>query len=133
MNIPQDRSYTRDHEWVQRGPHGVTVGITDHAQGELTDIVFVDLPEVGRHVDPGDELCALESVKAVAYIYAPVAGTVSAVNEGLSAQPELINQDPYGEGWVLRLTPDEPEQTVPLLDADAYRAHLQALGKDADA
>jgi glycine cleavage system H protein len=126
MNLPEDLQYTATHEWLRRGPEGLTIGLTDHAQSELTDIVFVELPEVGRRLQPRAEVCALESVKAVAYVYAPVAGTIAAVNEKLAKQPELINQDPYGEGWIVRLTPDDPEQSVSLLDAAGYRATLEA-------
>jgi len=126
MNIPVDLSYTATHEWIRRGADGVTVGITHYAQSELTDIVFVELPEVGKHLDAGEEICALESVKAVAYIYAPVAGTIAAVNEELAKAPELINRDPYGEGWIIRLAPDEPEKTVALLNAAAYQVKIEA-------
>jgi glycine cleavage system H protein len=126
VNIPDHLSYTATHEWMRREDDGVAVGITDHAQSELTDIVFVELPQVGRHLSAGDEICALESVKAVAYIYAPVAGTITAVNDRLSKQPELINQDPYGEGWIVRIAPDQPEQTAALLDAAAYRVRIEA-------
>ena len=125
MNTPDDLSYTATHEWMRRGPEGVAIGITDYAQGELTDIVFVELPQVGRHLEAGDEICALESVKAVAYVYAPVAGTIAAVNEDLAKTPELINQDPYGKGWIARLTPDVPERAVALLDAAAYREKVE--------
>jgi glycine cleavage system H protein len=130
VNIPDDLSYTATHEWLRRTAEGVVVGITDHAQGELTDIVFVDLPEVGRRLNAGDEVCALESVKAVAYVYAPISGTVAAVNEKLKAAPELVNQEPYGEGWIVRLTPSEPEKSVDLIDATAYRAKAEAAGSD---
>ena len=126
MSIPDDLTYARTHEWMRRGPDGVTIGITDYAQGELTDIVFVELPAVGRHLKAGDEICALESVKAVAYVYAPVSGAIAAVNDRLTKEPELINQQPYHEGWIVRLTPDEPESTVELLDAAAYRRHIEA-------
>jgi glycine cleavage system H protein len=126
MSIPADLQYTATHEWLRRDTDGVTIGITDHAQSELTDVVFVDLPEVGRHVEAGDELCSLESVKAVAYIYAPISGTVSAVNEKLRKEPELINKDPYGEGWITRIAPDTAEKTVNVLDAEAYQAHVKA-------
>ncbi len=125
MNIPDGLSYTSTHEWLRRGAGGLTVGITDYAQSELTDIVFVELPEVGRHLDAGEEICALESVKAVAYVYAPVAGSIAAVNESLRKRPELINQDPYGEGWIVRLAPDEPERSVDLLEVTAYRRHVE--------
>ena len=121
MSFPGDVKYTETHEWMRREESGVTVGLTDYAQGELTDIVFVELPELNRHVDEGEEITSLESVKAVGYVYAPLAGTIVAVNEKLSKQPELVNQDPYGEGWVARLQPDEPEETVDLLDAVGYR------------
>ncbi|HUU53849.1 MAG TPA: glycine cleavage system protein GcvH [Armatimonadota bacterium] len=125
MNIRDDLKYTSTHEWLRRGSDGAAVGITDYAQSELTDIVFVELPEVGRHLDAGDEICALESVKAVAYVYAPLAGTIAAVNEKLSKQPELINQDPYGEGWIVQLAPDDPEKSVDLLDAAGYKQKLE--------
>jgi glycine cleavage system H protein len=126
VKVPEDLSYTKTHEWMRRGADGVTVGITDYAQGELTDIVFVELPEVGRHLNAGDEICALESVKAVAYVYAPVSGTVAAVNERLTKEPELINQQPYGEGWIVRLAPEEPLKTASLLNPQAYRQRLAA-------
>ena len=128
MNIPDDLSYTATHEWMRRGEEGVAVGITDYAQGELTDIVFAELPEAGRHLNAGDEICALESVKAVAYVYAPLSGAIAAVNEKLKKEPELVNQQPYGDGWIIRLTPDQPEQTVDLLDAAAYRQKIEAAG-----
>jgi glycine cleavage system H protein len=124
MNIPDDLTYTPTHEWIRRGADGITVGISDYAQSELTDIVFVDLPEVGSHANAGHEICTLESVKAVAYIYAPLAGTIASVNENLRKQPELINQDPYGDGWLVRIAPDEPEHSVVLLDPPAYRRKL---------
>jgi glycine cleavage system H protein len=126
MSVPADLSYTATHEWVRRDDEGATVGITDYAQRELTDVVFVELPKVGRHLEAGEEMCALESVKTVAYIYAPVAGVIAAVNEKLRKQPELINQDPYGQGWIVRLTPDAPEQPVALLDAAAYQVKTRA-------
>jgi len=125
MNFADDVQYTETHEWMRREAEGVTVGLTDYAQGELTDIVFVELPEVNRHVDAGEEITSLESVKAVGYVYAPITGIIIAVNEKLSKQPELVNQDPYGEGWVARLQPEEPEETVDLLDAVGYRHKIE--------
>ena len=125
MNIPDDLMYTGTHEWLRRDGDGVVIGITDYAQGELTDIVFVELPQVGRQLGAKDEICALESIKAVAYVYAPIAGKLAAVNEKLSKQPELINKDPYGEGWIVRIEAGQPEQLVKLLDAAAYRAHVE--------
>ncbi len=124
VNIPEDLTYTPTHEWIRRTAEGVTIGISDYAQSELTDIVFVDLTEVGVHVNAGHEMCIIESVKAVAYIYAPLAGTIAVVNESLRKQPELINQDPYGEGWLVKITPDEPEHSVVLLTPIAYRRKL---------
>jgi len=131
MNIPDGLSYTDTHEWMRRTPEGVVVGISDYAQAELTDVVFLELPEVGRRLALREEICALESVKAVAYIYAPVAGAIAAVNERLRKQPELVNQDPYGEGWIVRITPDEPEQSVDLLGPAAYREKVAASGESA--
>jgi len=128
MNIPDDLKYTATHEWIRHTAEGVAVGISDYAQSELTDIVFVELPETGRALNPGEEICALESVKAVAYVYAPVAGTIAAVNERLTKEPELINQDPYGEGWIIRIAPADPEKTVDLLEASAYRQRLESEG-----
>jgi len=126
MNLPEDLQYAKTHEWLRRGDDGITVGISDYAQSELTDIVFIELPEPGRELKAGEEICALESVKAVAYVYAPVAGTIAAVNERLRKAPELVNQDPYGEGWILRIAPTAPEQSVDLLDAAGYRGTLEA-------
>ncbi len=130
MDFPNDLQYAETHEWVRREPEGFTIGITDYAQSELTDIVFVELPEVSRHVDPGEEVCSLESVKAVGYVYAPVAGTIIAVNDKLSRTPELVNQDPYGEGWIVRIKPDDSAETVELMDAAAYQRRIQ---EEADA
>ena len=107
-DAPEDRRYTKTHEWVRPVAEEVEVGITDHAQAELTDIVFVDLPEVGKVVTPGDAVLVLESVKTVSDVYAPVGGTVSAVNTELKAHPEFVNQEPYGRGWLYRLRPAAP-------------------------
>jgi glycine cleavage system H protein len=128
VNIPEDLTYTATHEWLRRDADGLTIGISDYAQSELTDIVFVELPEVGRHLAAGEEICALESVKAVAYLYAPVAGTIAEINEKLRKQPELINQDTYGEGWIVRITPDEPEKSTEILDAARYRVRVEEGG-----
>jgi glycine cleavage system H protein len=124
--VPDDRKYTKSHEWVKEESGELTVGITDHAQAELTDIVFVDLPAVGKAGKPGESLLVLESVKTVADIYAPAPGTVTAVNTELKAHPEWINQDPYGKGWIYRLKPSGPLSE--LLDAVAYRSFTGAGG-----
>ncbi len=128
-DIPADLKYTETHEWVRDNGDGtVTVGITDHAQDALGDLVFVELPEVGKHFAAKDACAVVESVKAASDIYAPVAGEVVAINESLDATPEHINSDPYGEGWIfqLKLAGDDP--TAGLLAADAYQ---QAVADEA--
>lgn len=123
--VPADLKYARTHEWVKDNGDGtVTVGISDHAQEALGDIVFVEAPEIGRQVD-ADEACAVvESVKAASDIYAPLAGEVVAVNEALSDTPDAINQSPYDEGWIFALRLDDPAAIGGLLDASAYQAVL---------
>jgi glycine cleavage system H protein len=126
--VPNDLKYTKSHEWVRLAGDEATVGITDHAQSQLTDIVYVDLPSVGKAVTKGASVLVLESVKTVADVYAPGNGTVSAVNSDLKAHPELVNQDPYGKGWLYRLKLAAPLDPNELLGADAYQAHLTAGG-----
>ncbi len=132
-NVPDDRRYTDQHEWVlvQGGEGGggvVRVGITDHAQDALGDIVFVQLPAVGDEVTPGDPMGEVESTKSVSDVYAPVPGTVTAVNEALTDAPETINSDPYGEGWLVEIavSGDPGDPTGGLLDAAAYQALVDA-------
>jgi glycine cleavage system H protein len=123
--VPDDRRYTASHEWVRAEGDDLVIGITDHAQAELTDIVFVDLPAAGKSVSAGASALVLESVKTVADVYAPVAGTIVAVNDQLKSKPELLNQDPYGAGWIFRLRPTNPPADLSsLLDAPGYRARL---------
>ena len=106
-NVPTDLKYARSHEWVRSQADGLLeVGISDHAQGALGDLVFVEVPAVGRTLKQGEPCAVVESVKAASDVYAPVAGTVVAVNESLAQAPELVNQDPYGKGWIMRLKPD---------------------------
>ena len=119
MNIPDDLRYAESHEWLRAD--GV-VGITDHAQHELTDVVFVDLPEVGKVIEAGQVACVVESVKAASDIYAPASGKVGATNPGLSANPALVNTDPYGEGWMFRLELANATERDALMDVAAYRA-----------
>ncbi len=127
-NIPAALKYTKTHEWARLEENGsVTVGITDHAQAQLGDMVFVELPVVGRALQAAEECAVVESVKAASDVYSPVAGEVVEVNEALADQPELINQDPYGEGWIFRLKPGGNLDA--LLDAAAYAA-LEAAGED---
>ena len=122
---PEDLKYTAEHEWVKAGEEGpVRVGITDYAQDQLGDIVYVQLPEVGSTVRAGDACGELESTKSVSDLYAPVNGTVTAVNEALADQPELINTDPYGEGWLLDIDVEDTAEVAALMDADAYQGQL---------
>ncbi|HTT34681.1 MAG TPA: glycine cleavage system protein GcvH [Thermoplasmata archaeon] len=122
--LPDDRRYAKTHEWVKVEGDELLIGISDHAQAELTDIVFVDLPAVGKSVRAGESLLVLESVKTVADVYAPADGTVSAVNAALTPHPELVNREPYAGGWLVRLKPAAPFDASTLLDAAAYRATL---------
>ena len=120
MNIPEDLRYSPEHEWVRLEGTRARIGITDYAQDALGDIVFVDLPAVGSEVEAGGQLGEVESTKSVSEIYAPLAGTVTAVNETLTAGPERINQDPYGEGWLCELELAAGADPGSLLDAVAY-------------
>lgn len=119
--IPDELRYTAEHEWVRGGGDTVRVGITDHAQEALGDIVFVTLPEVGTEVEAGQSLGEVESTKSVSDIYAPISGEVVARNDVLDARPELVNADPYGEGWMIEVRPADPAAVDSLLDAAAYR------------
>ena len=123
MNIPTDLRYAKSHEWVRLQGDTATVGITDHAQAELTDVVFVELPEVGRTVEAGDASAVVESVKAASDIYSPVAGEIIEVNNALESNPALLNTDPHGEGWIykVRVTGAVPAD---LMDAAAYGAFI---------
>ncbi len=118
--VPKDRKYTNDHEWVLRDGDNVRVGITDHAQKQLGDVVFVELPEVGLNVGRGEQVASVESVKAVGEVTAPVSGEIIEVNETLEATPDLVNKSPYEDGWVMVLRPDDPAELDALLDATAY-------------
>jgi len=127
-DIPADLRYTKSHEWVRALPDGsVEVGITDHAQGALGDLVFVEVPEAGRQLGKGDACAVVESVKAASDVYSPLGGEVIAGNAELATTPELINQDPYGRGWIMRLKPSGRAADVPL-DAAGYAAEIAAGG-----
>lgn len=124
-NIPADLRYASSHEWVRVEADGtVTVGITDHAQDLLGDVVFVELPEVGRQLKAGEECAVVESVKAASDIYAPLSGEVVAINEVLVDAPETVNGDPYGAAWFFRIQPADSAEMDKLLDADGYGASL---------
>jgi glycine cleavage system H protein len=126
--LPGDLLYTKDHEWLRREDDGtVTVGITDHAATSLGDLVYVELPEVGQEVESDGEMAVVESVKAASDVYAPIAGTVIAVNEDLADDPEKINSEPYGDGWIVRLTPTDDIDESVLMSPDAYQQILDEL------
>jgi glycine cleavage system H protein len=124
MNIPKDLRYTVSHEWVRIKGQVATVGITDFAQQQLSDLTFVELPDVDDEVSLSDEVAVVESVKAASDIYAPVTGRVLDVNQEVLKAPELINADPYGEGWLFRISMSDPEEVNELLDADQYEEQL---------
>jgi glycine cleavage system H protein len=120
-NIPSDLKYTKSHEWVRVDDDGtLTIGITDHAQSLLGDMVFVELPEVEANFANGEECAVVESVKAASDVYCPVSGEIIAINEELADAPETANQDPYGNGWIFRLQPEDAGELEDLLDAEAY-------------
>ena len=123
--IPNDLRYSNDDEWVRQDDDSVTVGITDYAQQQLGDIVFFELPEVGRTLDKGEPFGVVESVKAVSDLCAPISGVVAGVNEVLMERPEIANEDCYGEGWILAVEGTDGEEYEALLDASAYRKHVE--------
>jgi glycine cleavage system H protein len=123
--LPGDLLYTKEHEWLRREDDGtVSIGVTDHAQSALGDLVYVELPEIGQDVDEGGDMAVVESVKAASDVYAPIAGTVAAVNEELADTPETINSDPYGEGWIVKLQPSGDIDEGALMTPDAYQELL---------
>jgi glycine cleavage system H protein len=124
MNVPQNLRYNSSHEWVLLEGDIATVGISDHAQEELTDVVFVELPPVGKTVDIGDPTAVVESVKAASDIYAPISGEVVEVNPAVEADPALVNTDPYGKGWIFKLKVKNAAQVEALMDAAAYIAQI---------
>jgi glycine cleavage system H protein len=125
-DVPGDLKYTKSHEWVREEEDGsVLVGITDHAQSALGDLVFVEPPEAGSEVAAGDACAVVESVKAASDVYSPVTGEVTEANDALSDSPELVNQDPYGDGWIMRIQLSNPSELDELLDAESYEATLE--------
>lgn len=123
-NVPAELKYTKSHEWVRVSGGEVEVGITDHAQHELTDVVFVELPEQGRQVKAGEACAVIESVKTASDIYSPVSGEVTAVNKGVTDNPALVNSDPYGAGWLFKLKLGNASEPGSLLTADQYKAQI---------
>ena len=129
-NIPSDLRYTKSHEWVRRDQNGtVAIGISDHAQSALGDLVFVEVPDVGRAVSAGEACAVVESVKAASDVYSPVSGKVIAGNAALAAQPELLNQDPYGAGWLFRVQTSSPADEAALMSAADYAKYLADAAK----
>jgi glycine cleavage system H protein len=126
MNFPEDLLYTDEHEWARVEDDGsVTVGITDHAQDALGDVVYVEVPEVGASFEAGEDFGVVESVKTVSDLYAPVSGEIVAVNEELEDAPEMVNEEPYGGGWVVRIEPADDDELDALMDVEAYREFLE--------
>ena len=125
-NVPQELKYTQTHEWVSTETGGnMRIGVTDHAQEALGDLVFVELPAVGDQIDQGDSCAVVESVKAASDIYSPITGEVAAVNEDLEDDPGIINNDPYGDGWLFELAPSDTSEADDLLDAATYEESLE--------
>ena len=124
MTIPDDLIYTESHEWIKREGENVRVGITDHAQSELTDVVYVELPKLERQVHAKEPIAVVESVKAASDIYAPMKGTIVEANKALEADPGLINREPYGQGWIFVLKIENPDDLKNLKDASAYKMQI---------
>jgi glycine cleavage system H protein len=127
--VPENLRYTREHEWLRLDDDGhVTLGITDHAQQALGELVYVELPETGQEIGAGDACAVVESVKAASDVYSALAGTVTATNEALADAPEQVNASPYGEGWLIKLQPADPQVLEELMDADAYTRFVAEAG-----
>jgi glycine cleavage system H protein len=125
MELPEDLKYTREHEWVSIDGSVATIGITDHAQEQLGDVVFVELPAVGDRVEKADAFGVVESTKAVSDVYAPLSGEVTEVNDDLPDNPELINEDPYGDGWMVKVTIGDKADLDDLMTAEEYRRYVE--------
>ena len=126
--LPGDLLFTEEHEWLRREEDGsVTIGITDHAQGALGDLVYVELPEVGQDVDEGGEMAVVESVKAASDVYAPIGGNIVAVNESLADDPETINSDPYDDGWIVRIKPADAIDEAAMMSPNDYQQFIDEL------
>lgn len=124
MNIPSELKYTKDHEWVKKDGNLVTVGITDYAQGELGDVVFVELPQAGDEVTKDDTFGSIEAVKAVADLFSPVSGEIKEINENLGDQPDIVNSDPYGQGWMVKIEMSNAADFDSLMSANDYQDHI---------
>jgi glycine cleavage system H protein len=125
LDLPETLRYTEDHEWADQREEGVRIGISDYAQDQLGDIVFVERPKIGDHLDKGGEFGTVESVKAVAELFMPVSGEVLVVNSVLEGTPELVNKDPYGDGWMIEVKPEEVQEMETLMTRDVYIEYLK--------
>ena len=130
MELPEDLKYTREHEWISIDGNVATVGITDHAQHQLGDVVFVELPAVGDRVEKSDPFGVVESTKAVSDVYAPISGEIAEVNDDLPDNPELINEDPYGDGWMVKIAVGDRSDLEDLLTADEYRLFVEESAEE---
>ena len=128
MNVPEDLQYAATHEWLRLDGAEGTVGITDHAQAELTDVVYVELPKVGAAVTARQQVCVVESVKAASDIYSPISGTITAINDALATNPALINADPFGEGWIFKIKIEAGEEIEELKSPVQYREQIEGEG-----
>ena len=124
MDTPDHLLYTKDHEWADFKDNEVVIGITDYAQGQLGDVIFIEFPEVGVELTLGDVFGEVEAVKAVSELYAPISGTITAVNEELEDSSDIVNSDPYGDGWLIKVTPSNPEEKDELMDFLSYEEHV---------
>ncbi|MEM9201071.1 MAG: glycine cleavage system protein GcvH [Actinomycetota bacterium] len=124
MNVPESLRYSKEHEWVRVDGDRAVIGITDYAQDALGDVVYVDPPEVGSDLSAGDSFGEVESTKSVSELYAPISGSVASVNSDLEGEPEKLNADPYGEGWICTVTMSDPSELDGLLDAEAYQTFI---------
>lgn len=127
MNIPENLKYTRDHEWIKVDGELAFIGITDYAQSALGDIVFVDVETVGETLEKGESLGTIEAVKTVEDVYMPVSGEVLEFNEKVKDQPDLLNKDPYGDGWIIKIKLTQPAKLDDLMDATSYKAYIESL------
>ena len=120
MNNPNHLFYTKEHEWADIKDNEIVIGITDYAQGQLGDVIFIEFPEVGQEMNAGDVFGEVEAVKTVSELYAPVSGTITEVNEKLENNPDLVNKDPYGDGWLIKVTPKNPDERDELMNSISY-------------
>ena len=124
MDTPDHLLYTKDHEWANFIDNKVVIGITDYAQSQLGDVIFIEFPEVGVELTMGDAFGEVEAVKAVSELYAPISGTIKAVNEELEDSPDIVNSDPYGDGWLIKVIPSNPGEKDELMDSLSYEEHV---------